>query len=389
MAARGYTGLGGQYSGWVPEIAGPQMPQKYPRVGKNYQTFGEQEGYVYYPLQDKYIPDPKYQKKFAEDNGFTEKKKGLQEMLLPIAATGATVAATQGLFTNPTEFVGNLAGGVGKLGDKVGGLFGLGGSGASGVGPVADGATYAGSIAPEAVTGGSSILPSFGGLTGLSSVAVPGAVIGATALGGKAAYDMLRGKEPGLPGRVTLGIATGGLSELGKALGLFGHKSTKQYQKERWGALGDNPIAKTAYEANHGGDNVWDSGKYAGQEWSYDKALDLAKSDPSHFQLVLGNMQLGDKFSSLSDAQQKAFTKQMVDANNYNNSKGDILLKDRTLAEQVLGDITSGKIAPYTAPPPAASSGTPLDKSQGLTGLLKSGDRMANGKTYISPGVYR
>ena len=126
--AKGYAGPGGSYNKWVPEIAGPQKKEKYSKTGKNYATFGEQDGFLYYPVTDSYIPDPNYQKKWAEDNGIAEKKKTLQDALLPIAATGAVVAGTQGLFSNPTGFITGIADGVGKLG---GGLTSLGSGAAS------------------------------------------------------------------------------------------------------------------------------------------------------------------------------------------------------------------------------------------------------------------
>jgi hypothetical protein len=58
-----------------------------------------------------------------------------------------------------------------------------------------------------------------------------GAIAAGTYLGGKAGLDMLKGKKPDLAGRVVLGIATGGLSEVANKI--FGGKSTKQYQQER------------------------------------------------------------------------------------------------------------------------------------------------------------
>lgn len=71
---------------------------------------------------------------------------------------------------------------------------------------------------------------------GLGALPIAGIGIGAL-LAGKAGYDMFKGKTPNLPGRILLGVGTGGLSEIAKATGLFGHKSTKDRQKERWNSL--------------------------------------------------------------------------------------------------------------------------------------------------------
>ena len=412
---KGYAGPGGTYSSYVPEIAGPQMPEKYERVGNNYLTFGEQPGYVYYPLQDKYLPDPKQQKKFAEDNGFTEKKKGLQEALLPIAATGATIAATQGLFSNPGAFLGSVGSGAKELG----GLFGLGGGGGATTGAGAAASSGAAATTGAAATGALPAAPVIVGATEVPAAAASTGFLGSglgagplagiaagTYLGGKAAYDMLRGKEdksiPGLIGRGTLGIATGGISEIGKALGFWGQPSTKDIEKKRWGQLTKDGVvgAEAAFAANHAPDDdgIWDSGKYAGQKWSFEKALDLAKEDPSHFQHVLGNYQAIKDYGKLTNDQQRAITSQAANQNLYSGNKGDVL-GDKTKLQQIANDVVAGKLGMFSLPgatpaaTPAAQVAATPDKvnqgGQGLLGLLKSGDKMSDGRTYISPGVYR
>ncbi len=73
-----------------------------------------------------------------------------------------------------------------------------------------------------------------------------GLIAAGTYLGGKSAYDMLRGKEdnsvPGKIGRATLGVATGGLSELGKFLG--GQDQNKwETEKKRLDKLKEKGIA--------------------------------------------------------------------------------------------------------------------------------------------------
>lgn len=75
---------------------GPQSPSKYPFVGKAYQEFGEQTGFIYDPYTDQYYRDPRVTKKQYEDEGLIDKPKappGLTDTLLPIAAASGAVYA--------------------------------------------------------------------------------------------------------------------------------------------------------------------------------------------------------------------------------------------------------------------------------------------------------
>lgn len=134
--------------------------------------------------------------------------------------------------------------------------------------------------------------------------------------------------------------ATAGVPILGTLAGAFlGHESTKAAQKRRWGALSEP--AQQLFQANHpdGDTGVWKDGKYAGQKWSFDKALDLAKSDPTHFQGVYGNLSaLGDdgsKYLGLSDKAQKDFVAKNIAAGNYASKKGDVILQDHAKAQEI------------------------------------------------------
>ncbi|CAB4136984.1 hypothetical protein UFOVP313_37 [uncultured Caudovirales phage] len=247
---------------------------------------------------------------------------------------GSTAGTTTG------SAVGNAVGGSANIPAAGGGSSLLGNLWGSGTSSAAE-------PIGTAMSGGQ--LMGNGTTVGLASPIFPavGAAAGA-ALIGKGAYDMLKGKEdksiPGYLGRGSLAIATGGLSEVGKGLGLWGKKSTKQYQKERWGDLKKKGIANVdaAMQANHSGGDTWSDGKYKGQKWSFEKASDLAKDDPTHFQHVLGNYQVGgDQYAKMSDAQQKEFTRQMVAAGNYKSDKGDILAKDDKKAQEILQGVLS------------------------------------------------
>lgn len=79
-------------SGYFPP-AGTQNAALYPKVGPNYQKYGEQQGWVYSPRDDKYYRDQQYRdnlQKYEEDQGLRAKqpsKPGLGEAILPVAAT--------------------------------------------------------------------------------------------------------------------------------------------------------------------------------------------------------------------------------------------------------------------------------------------------------------
>lgn len=189
---------------------------------------GEQAGMVYNPYNDKYFPDPRLVRQQNIDNGFAKKPPSLAQQLAPALIATAGVAAAKGI---GDAIPGSISTGL----SKIGGLFGLGSPAADttgtalatggGGGAGVAGAGQAGLSAPELV--GANYAPvadgvaplSSGGLFGIG--ALPAAAIaGATYLGGKSAWDMLNGNKdnsiPGMIGRGTLGIATGGLSELAR-----------------------------------------------------------------------------------------------------------------------------------------------------------------------------
>ena len=123
------------------------------------------------------------------------------------------------------------------------------------------------------------------GSVGLGPLA---AVAGATYLGGKAGYDMLKGKTPGTPGRVVLGMATGGLSELANSLN---HKSATRVEEHLRDKLaGEGITVPTNPDAPHG--KAWElnpefastrdesklkSGDVKDAAWLYANVPDYAK----------------------------------------------------------------------------------------------------------------
>lgn len=119
-------------NGYNPQ-PGQKTPQKYPFTGANYQQYGEQPGYVYYPWKDEYYVDPKAAKEYGQANGTIApdpEKPSLGNTVLPIAAAAGALAVGQGLGKDPTGFVKGIGEGLGLVGGKDGGLLGIGAEGA-------------------------------------------------------------------------------------------------------------------------------------------------------------------------------------------------------------------------------------------------------------------
>lgn len=142
---------------------GAKTPEKYQFVGDNYNIYGEQPGWIYNPWQDKYIPDPKAQKEFGEQQGLIEPEKaepGLLSVLAPIAGTGLALTAGQ------------------SLGKEIPGLLGFGAEAAAETVPAVTGGL-------TSATGATGATSSLAGAAG-GSAAVP---VGTAANGGTLMSD--------------------------------------------------------------------------------------------------------------------------------------------------------------------------------------------------------
>lgn len=207
----------------------------------------------------------------------------------------------------------------------------------SGMVPSLTGMTAEGSsVAPTTLSEG--VLANAGGMGVLPLTAIAGA----TYLGGKSAYDTIRGKEdksiPGYIGRGTLAIATGGISEALRTAGVF-HKSTKDIQKEEWGKLAGSAHAPTSNFANKyleylGSDQAKTDALYENTLEGKKAAGKLRPEDVWGGRGVLTTF--GDDWlGKYSENQRRSISKDLISADLIGSSKGDQTIKDEGKAREI------------------------------------------------------
>ncbi len=268
------------------------------------------------------------------------------------------------------EYMNSPLGQIIPIGGTVAGLWGANQlmNGGAGVGSLlgggtsaaaAQGATAAIPAAPN-VLGASMVsgapaaaAPATAGLAsgygiGLGPLA---AVAGATYLGGQAAYDMFQGKKPGLPGRVVLGMATGGLSEVANHF-WGGRETTRDHQKGNTEELlkqSDDPTwqgyVSAMREQNETGpsDASMPYGDSKGNKFA--NFADYKKSglDASNLTGVVGNLQtFGPDWAKLSQEQRQKVTQGIIDADLYDSKKGEVVITDPTKAKSIFDSIVAG-----------------------------------------------
>ena len=346
---------------------GPQNPGRYPvAVGPNYLKYGEQKGWIYNPYTDRYTPDPNAVKDLQIAQGVRQpdpKKPSLSDTLVPVAAVGGTLIASQELGKEIPGLIKDAGSGIK---DAASGLFG-GGSptaatsatkgatdGLVAVGTNADGTImYAPeSLAGEAGTGlfdlagigaeGNAILP-VAGAVGAFDVLSHDYGTGRSTIEGAASGAAI-GSYFGPQGAVIGGVIGGGV---GLAKSLFGsHKSTKKYQKEKWGALAKSEDPATA--------------QYAQQYLEYlnsDQAKEDAKKDFNQLRRdglltdedVWGSLDMFKAFpgwlTNYTEQQRRDISKALISADAFKSEKGDIHLVDVKKAQEIGQQAISGKPA--------------------------------------------
>lgn len=243
-------------------------------------------------------------------------------------------------------------------------------AGALGTKALIDGISGSGWFAPSAAAA-TSAAPSAGAVAapqilaatqgGTAATATPGVLSGAlgnagglgvgplagiaaaTYLGGKSAYDMFKGKSDnslqGKAGRLTLGMATGGLSEIARPFAM--HKSTRDVAKGHTKDLLKQSDDKqyqnyvSGMREQHNSAPVDPSkpfaGKYATEEEYIRNGLEAADLTG-----VYGNIKtFGPDWTKLNFDQQKKVTQGLIDAGLYNFRKGEVEVTDADRAKQI------------------------------------------------------
>lgn len=295
-------------------------------------------------------PRPEYEKKKGE---LEQQKKMQDQAMFNAGPVGQMIPVA-----------GSLAGLYGAnaiMNGGAGGLFG----GTTGATAAAQGA-----LAPAApnVLGASVVsgaptaaaAPAATGVMGTGlGVAPLAAIAGATYLGGKAGLDMLQGKGKAWQdaslqdnaGRVILGMATGGLSEVANKF-FGGRETTRDHQKGNTEELlkqSDDPTwqgyVSAMREQNETGpsDASMPYGDSKGNKFA--NFADYKKSglDASNLTGVVGNLQtFGPDWAKLSQEQRQKVTQGIIDADLYDSKKGEVVITDPTKAKSIFDSIVAG-----------------------------------------------
>jgi hypothetical protein len=391
---------------------GKQEPTKYGHTGSNYAHWGEQEyaGFSYNPETDKYYADPEAKarweieakKRVEEATGTApEKTPGIYESAaaatLPIAATAGATGLAGYLARPGATAAEKLAEELAK--EKLAALAATRApvvavpASPAGASAAASGLASAGEVIGTAplidYPAGTTTADLFSGAAGETSMLGAAAPYLGAAGAGLGAYGIynatqmhdkkqaalaggLSGAGMGMgTGLLALGAANmwnpvgwgliGGGALLGAGLGgLLAHKSTKQYEQERWGDAISKSAApdsiKNAYALNHpeGDTGVFVGGPHAGERWSFEAIKDMGKDDPlGNFDLVLGHYQTyGDEWDKIPLDRRAEIIRRNLAMDNYESSKGDVLIKDAATAQRIKDEVMAAKdIPPLTAAP--------------------------------------
>lgn len=349
---------------------GAQQPQKYPRVGPNYLQYGEQPGWTYSPRDDKYYRDQQSREelqRYEEETGLRTKppkEPSLADVVLPVGATAGAVALGQGLGGSLTSGGGLLStlGTVGETGAAAK-LGSAAGSTAVG-GAVTGGATAGGAgIAAPTVVGASKV-PIAAAPAGLASgygigLGPLAAVGGATFLGGRSAVNMLQGKEdnsiPGMIGRGSLAIATGGLSEVARPF--FNRETTRDRARKNTAQLLEEAKGDPVAEAYvQGMRQQYDSAPpdpskpFAGKYASWDEYQKAGLEAPD-LTGVYGNLKTyGPEWAKLTQEQRVAVTQLNINDGIYKSKKGEVEITDQEKAKKNLQAVLGGAVPTLAQP---------------------------------------
>lgn len=350
----------------------------------------------YYRLMRAGVP-PADAFKQAYPNGVPTREDQLKEAAKAeqkagIAAVGGQVAGTAAGVYGASKLASALGFGSQAAG-AAGATTGAAGTAAAGTAATGAGAGAAGASSAGAA-GGSGIAGAATPATGsMMASAAPYLGAAGAGLGAYGVYDATQMRDrPGaakagamsgagmglglaaaapLLGLGPLGWGAYGLMALGGA-GLGGglgaalaHEGTADAQNRRWGGLAERGVQSAADFAhkNPGETGTWEDGKYAGQQWTFEKALDLAKENPDHFRGVYGNFDVfgNDWTQKYGDDEQRKIVSALINEGLYKSNKGDVIITDQDKAREVAARALSEEAPPQTN----AALGAPMKQLPG------------------------
>lgn len=211
--------------------------------------------------------------------------------------------------------------------------------------------------APEA-TGMESIWSSAPSVEAMGSTPfyIPAAVAASTYLAGKEGLDVLQGKgqdwgdasNADKYGRAQLGVASGGLSEVAR---LFGHKSTKDREAERWQELANQGINTGAGLVAPSADDLSKAGIVDhGANFNADLIAGNVKPEEVWGSYGLYKTFGNDWLQKYNEAQRKQIAQKLIDERLLNSEGGDVMVTDPLRAQEIAAEIeaanqTNSKLA--------------------------------------------
>lgn len=221
------------------------------------------------------------------------------------------------------------------------------------------------------VVAGYNLMDAYGNLQGDRKGVTEGLATGA----GTAVGAFFGGPIGAGIGSVVGRTAGRGLNSLLKTAGIDGwRKSTEDYQRDIWEGLQNKGVvgadqAWALKQQQNQGDGTWQDGKYAGEKWTFEKALDLVKENPDGFLLEAGNFEaIPDWMTGYTHDQRREIVRQLANQDLYTSSKGSVLVKDKDKANAIAQAVKGG-MNPQQPTQQGTSNPVPL-------GMLGDANRM-------------
>lgn len=269
------------------------------------------------------------------------------EAFKQVYPNGVPTASQQAQAASKAKQSNALAGTGGTIAGLLGVKYGMKALDSLGAAKAAtEGATVAAptglSLAPA---GAEAAAPSALGGFGSLGIGPQAAIVAGTALTGKGLYDLAKGKKGDPLSRGVTAMSTFGLSEIGRALGLGGQKSTREIARDNTKDLlkqSDNPAYQAYVQGMREQFNSAppDPSKPFAGKYSNFNEYKAAGLDPKDLTGVYGNIKtFGSDWANLSQDQREAVTQGLIGANLYDSKKGEVVITDPQKAKAIYAGI--------------------------------------------------